>query len=84
MLHDINAFNTFLAIMTVVAVVVYVALHFVNAGYGIMYNRKWGPSVDNRAGWVLMEAPVFITMCIIWWSSNRRTTSNARSFSPST
>ena len=72
MLHDINAFNTFLAIMTVVAVVVYVALHFVNAGYGIMYNRKWGPSVDNRAGWVLMEAPVFITMCIIWWSSNRR------------
>lgn len=72
MLHDIDVFNTFLAAMAAVAVVVFVALHFVNAGYGMMYNRRWGPSVGNRIGWVLMEAPVFIAMCLLWWASDRR------------
>ena len=66
------AFNTFLAIMAATAVVVFVALHFVTAGYGMMYNRRWGPTVGNRLGWVLMEAPVFVAMGLLWWFSSRR------------
>lgn len=65
-------FNVFLWVMTATAVVVFVALHFVEAGYGIAYTRKWGPSVNNKLGWVLMEAPVFIIMLILWLSSPRR------------
>lgn len=72
MLHDINVFNAFLMAMAAVAVIVYIALHFINAGYGMMYNRRWGLSISNRAGWVLMEAPVFVSMCILWWMSERR------------
>lgn len=72
MLHDIDVFNGFLVAMAVMAAIVYVALHFVNAGYGMMYNRRWGPSVGNRLGWVLMEAPVFIAMCALWLASPRR------------
>lgn len=72
MLHDIDVFNCFLVIMAVVAVIVYVALHFINAGYGMMYDRRWGPSISNRVGWVLMEAPVFIAMCLLWWASDHR------------
>ena len=66
------AFNTFLAIMAATAVVVFVALHFITAGYGMMYNRRWGPTVGNRLGWVLMEAPVFVAMGLLWWFSSRR------------
>ena len=66
-------FNSLLAVMVAIAVVVYVALHFIDAGYGIMYTKRWGPSVDNRVGWVLMESPVFIAMCLLWWFSARRT-----------
>lgn len=65
-------FNVFLAIMAAIAVIVFVALHFVEAGYGIMYSRQWGPSIPNRIGWVLMEAPVFIVMAILWYASARR------------
>lgn len=72
MLHDIGTFNIFLAVMAATAVVVYVALHFVNAGYGMMYTRRWGPSINNRIGWVLMEAPVFIAMCVLWCLSDRQ------------
>lgn len=58
--------------MAAVAVVVFVALHFVEAGYGIAFSRKWGPSVPNRIGWIMMEAPVFVVMTVLWAMSDRR------------
>lgn len=58
--------------MTALAAVVFVALHFIGAGYGMMYTRRWGPAVDNRWGWVLMEAPVFVAMAALWAASARR------------
>lgn len=65
-------FNPLLAAMAVTAVIVFVALHYVEAGYGIMYSRRWGPSVGNRFGWVLMESPVFFAMLALWLLSPRR------------
>ena len=68
---SLQAFHLFLAVMAAVAVIVFVALFFVDAGYGKFYHPKWGPSVDNRVGWVLMEAPVFVAMLLLWWLSDR-------------
>lgn len=65
-------FNLFLWIMAATAVVVFIALLKVEAGYGIAYTPKWGPSVNNKLGWILMEAPVFIIMLILWLASARR------------
>lgn len=59
--------------MAVVAVVVFICLYKVDAGYGKFYNAKWGPAINNRLGWVLMEAPVFIAMIALWLLSERRT-----------
>ena len=58
--------------MAAIAVVVFVALYFVNAGYGKFYNKHWGPTLDNHLGWFLMEAPVFVAMLVLWWLSDRR------------
>ncbi|HJE39367.1 MAG TPA: DUF1295 domain-containing protein [Candidatus Amulumruptor caecigallinarius] len=71
-LFDPDYFNTFLTAMAVTAAVVFVALHFVTAGYGMMRGRHWGPCIPNRIGWIVMEAPVFIVMCMLWWYSSRR------------
>lgn len=65
-------FNFMLIAMAVLAVIVFVALHFVEAGYGMMYTRRWGVTVNNRLGWVLMEAPVFVAMAVLWYCSARR------------
>lgn len=73
MFADYSSFSTLLAIMTVLAVIVFIALHFVGAGYGMMYNKRWGPAIDNRLGWILMEAPVFIAMAALWIYSPRKT-----------
>ena len=58
--------------MVFLAVVVFFALQRITPGYGIVYDRKWGPSVNNRLGWVLMEAPVFFAMLIMWLCSPKR------------
>ena len=58
--------------MMALAVVVFLALQRITAGYGMMYDRRWGPVVGNRLGWILMEAPVFVAMALFWISSPRR------------
>lgn len=58
--------------MAVLAVIVFIALQRLTAGYGMMYTRRWGPVVNNRLGWVMMEAPVFFAMLALWLLSPRR------------
>ena len=67
-----EVFNTVLGVMIALAVVVFFALHRITAGYGMMYDRKWGPALNNRVGWVVMEAPVFFAMLLLWLLSPRR------------
>ena len=69
---SVTSFYTFLTIMAITAVIVFICLYFVDAGYGKFYDKKWGPSVNNRLGWVLMESPVFFAMLILWFFSDRR------------
>ncbi|MEF9923972.1 MAG: DUF1295 domain-containing protein [Muribaculaceae bacterium] len=65
-------FNIFLWVMVAIGFIVFIALHFINAGYGMMYTRRWGIAINNRIGWVIMEAPVFIIMAFLWWFSSKR------------
>lgn len=57
--------------MIAIAVVVFIALLRITVGYGSAYSEKWGPAIDNRIGWMLMEAPSFIAMLLLWICSNR-------------
>ena len=59
-------FDWLLIGMSITAVVVFVSLFFIDAGYGKFYTRRWGPSVNNKLGWVLMEAPIFILMLVFY------------------
>ena len=64
-------FNIFLIVMALLALAVYIALHYFEAGYGYLFNRKYGFPIPNRIGWVLMECPVFIAMTVLWLLSDR-------------
>ncbi|MCL2325100.1 MAG: DUF1295 domain-containing protein [Proteobacteria bacterium] len=61
----------FLGVMAGLAVIVFISLFFVNAGYGMFRTPQWGPSVPTRIGWVIMEAPVFIFMTVLFLASDR-------------
>ncbi len=66
-----TGFEILLLVMTILAVVVFIALFFVEAGYGVFYNKKWGLPINNKLGWVLMELPVFVIMLVLWLRSSR-------------
>lgn len=46
------------------ALLIFFLLLRVTAPYGRHTSAKWGPAVDNRLGWMLMEAPVLIVLWI--------------------
>jgi len=68
----IDLFYLLLVVMAIIAVIVFVSLYFVDAGYGLLINKKWGLQISNKLAWVLMESPVFIVMLILWITSPRR------------
>ena len=55
---DAETFGSFLWIMTLVAALVFIALYFVKAGYGMFRSAAWGLSVNNKLAWMLMEVPL--------------------------
>lgn len=65
-------FNILLIIMAAIAAIVFVTLYFVEAGYGMLFNKRWGAPIPNKIAWVCMEAPVFLVMLLLWAWSDRR------------
>ncbi len=68
----LHTFNILLYIMLFVAIVVFATLYFIDAGYGMFNNGKWGKSINNKLGWMIMEAPVFLTLLCMWLLSDRK------------
>ena len=71
-IFDPIVFRTVEYIMIALAFMVFGGLRFITPGYGIFYTPKWGPSVSNRVGWIIMESPVFFCMAALWLLSPRR------------
>ena len=68
-ISTLDSFHNFLFVLALVGLVVFVALYFVDAGYGKMRTEKWGPAINNKVGWCLMEMPVFVVMLYLWATS---------------
>lgn len=73
MLFNPTLYYTVLASMAVLAVIVFFTLQRMEAAYGMTYSSRWGPALNNRAGWIIMEAPAFILLALIWILSPRAT-----------
>lgn len=67
-----SAFNIYLGVMTVIAVITFIALYYVEAGYGMLISPRWGKTISNRWAWFVMEITIFILMWIMWALSPHR------------
>ena len=67
-----SAFYIYLWVMTGIAVITFVVLYFVEAGYGMLISKKWGKTINNKWAWFLMEITIFALMTIMWLSSSHR------------
>lgn len=57
-------FNTLVWAWIAVAIGTFITLLFVTAPYGRHSSRKWGISIPNRFGWMLMELPALLIFLI--------------------
>lgn len=64
-----ETYQFFLYAMSAAGVLVFIALYFVKAGYGMFRTASWGISLPNKLAWVLMEVPAFVVMLYGWVSS---------------
>ncbi|MCL1969045.1 MAG: DUF1295 domain-containing protein [Bacteroidetes bacterium] len=67
-----TAFYIYLWVMIAIAVVTFITLFFVEAGYGMLRSEKWGKTINNKWAWFFMEFPIFIAMIILWLCSPNR------------
>ncbi len=72
---ELQIFQIIKYIFLSIAGIVFIALFFVSAGYGRFNSKKWGPQMDNRLGWVVMESVSPIVFLILFLAGDR--TSNA-------
>lgn len=74
---SLEQYTLFMYTWIATAVIIFVLLLFITAPYGRHTSAKWGPLIDNRAGWVIMETVVLI---VLWYfvlaGDNRQTLAN--------
>lgn len=56
-----------------IAVVTFPILWFVTAPYGRHVKPSWGPTIDNRLGWLIMESPAALGFFLCWLFGDRPT-----------
>ncbi len=54
------------------AAVTFAALMFVTAPYGRHVRQGWGPTISDRMGWILMEAPAVIVFLAVFLAGDGR------------
>src|SRR5574344_1064209 len=52
--------------MIILAVIIFIVLQFITPAYGMTFNNRWGMSVNNKMGWLIMESPVFVAMTFLY------------------
>lgn len=55
-------YTLFAWIWIAIAVIIFISLLFITAPYGRHTKSTWGPLIDNRLGWVVMEVVVLIVL----------------------
>lgn len=71
-MNEQSLFNILIICWFSLAAVVFLALFFVDAPYGRHFRSGWGILINNKLGWVIMEAPapLVFMICFIFGSND--------------
>ncbi|MFX0042919.1 MAG: DUF1295 domain-containing protein [Candidatus Hodarchaeota archaeon] len=72
-MDDSNFFIWFMIVMIIIAILVFIALLKIPAGYGQHISKKWGPTINDKAGWVIMEIPTVILYALFYITGDYQT-----------
>ena len=72
-MNEIIIFNLIMIFFSVVGIGVFILLFFVSAPYGQHIRKGWGPNLNNKLGWFIMEIPTVVIFLIIYFLGERKT-----------
>ena len=72
-MDELFIYNFLMLCFGLSSVFVFIVLFFIPAGYGQHVDKKWGPTVNNKLGWFLMEVPTVIIYIIYYLIGDRKT-----------
>ena len=67
-------YNTLLIAWIILAAITFGFLFFVVAPYGRHTKSGWGPTIDNKLGWIIMEAPSPLLFAALFWLGDNEQT----------
>lgn len=79
-MNERDFFDLLLLGWLLLAVIVFISLFFVAAPYGRHIHKGWGPSINNRLGWVIMEAPAALVFAVFFVTGDYRDTATVWTF----
>jgi 3-oxo-5-alpha-steroid 4-dehydrogenase 1 len=62
------------------AIVIFITLFFFSAPYGRHNRSGWGPAINSKLGWIIMEAPAVFVFAVCFALGNNTTTITALVF----
>jgi protein-S-isoprenylcysteine O-methyltransferase Ste14 len=72
-MSEIVIFNHIMLFFGIVGAGVVILLFFVSAPYGQHIRKGWGPNLNNKLGWFLMEIPTVLLYLILYFVGGRTT-----------
>ncbi len=66
----IDKFNTLIWLWIGIAVLIFPVVLFITAPYGRHTKNNWGPMINNRLGWILMELPALVLFVWMIFAAN--------------
>jgi 3-oxo-5-alpha-steroid 4-dehydrogenase 1 len=70
-MDELLFFNLLMIFFMVIGLGVFILLFFVAAPYGQHIRKGWGPNINNKLGWFIMEVPTVIIYLIFYLISDR-------------
>jgi protein-S-isoprenylcysteine O-methyltransferase Ste14 len=71
-MNEVMVYNWILISWFILSVIVFIVLFFIVAPYGRHSRRGWGPSLNNRLGWLVMEAPAALLFIVFYFIGNNK------------
>ncbi|MCO6463451.1 MAG: 3-oxo-5-alpha-steroid 4-dehydrogenase [Saprospiraceae bacterium] len=74
---NLEQYNNFIWAWIILAVIIFFVLLFITAPYGRHVKSTWGPLIDNKMGWILMEVFVVVVLFyFVFTGNNTQSTAN--------
>lgn len=72
-MNEITFFNFVMILFLIIGIAIFILLFFVAAPYGQHIRKGWGPNINNKLGWFIMELPTVVIYLIIYLLGDRKT-----------